>query len=124
MMKIFYLILSLLFFLFGLAQINDPDPWLWLTWYFFVAILLGMAAFKRFFNLAIWIGIGAALSGFVFLMPDFMQWFNDGMPSIVSSMKAESPYIELVRETLGLLLSLFALIGIWIYSRMNRRISA
>jgi hypothetical protein len=41
-----------------------------------------------------------------FYVPDIFQWINDGMPSVMGSMKAESLYIELVREGGGLLMSL------------------
>lgn len=120
-MKVFYIILSLLFLLFAVAQFNDPDPWLWGLWYAFISVLLAMAAFKRFSNSAIWFGVGFASAILISLAPDFFQWINDGMPSIVTSMKAESPYIELVRETLGMLLSLAALIGLLFHARFRRR---
>lgn len=123
-MKVFYIILSLLFFLFAIAQVNDPDPWLWFTWYIFISILLAMAAFNRFWNMAIWIGIGVASVTLSLFIPSFIQWIKDGMPSIVTSMKAESPYIELVRETLGILLSLITLAGLLLHSRLFRRANA
>ncbi len=120
-MKVFYIILSLLFLLFAVVQFNDPDPWLWVSWYAFISVLLAMAAFKRFSNTAIWFGIGFSSAILTSLAPDFFQWINDGMPSIVTSMKAESPYIELVRETLGMLLSLMTCIGIWLHHRFGRQ---
>ena len=44
------------------------------------------------------------------LLPNAITWVKDGMPTIVESMKASSPYIELVREFLGLLISILMLL--------------
>ncbi len=120
-MKVFYIVLSLLFLLFAIVQFNDPDPWRWVSWYAFISVLLAMAAFKRFSTTATWFGIGFASAVLTALAPDFLQWINDGMPSIVTSMKAESPYIELVREMLGMLLSLITCIGLSLHHRFRRR---
>jgi len=37
--------------------------------------------------------------------PSFINWIQDDMPSITGSMKAETPYIEHVREFGGLFIS-------------------
>lgn len=44
------------------------------------------------------------------LLPGALDWIQDGMPSIVESMKASSPYIELVREFLGLGIALLVIL--------------
>lgn len=41
---------------------------------------------------------------------DIFQWISDGFPSITDSMKAASPYIENIRESLGLLLILIVFV--------------
>jgi len=51
-------------------------------------------------------------------IPDVVNWFSQGTPSITGSMKAESPFIEFVREFFGLLLCLGACIY---YARKERR---
>ena len=107
-MRIYHIVISLLFFLFAIAQWNDPDPWWWISWYMIVAALSGLAATGRFYKLIALFGLALSVAFLIRLLPDFMSWLNDGMPTIVGSMKAESPYIELVREFLGLLLSAVA----------------
>ena len=108
-MKIFHIVLSVLFVLFAVVQVNDPDPWAWVTMYAFVAGNFAFAAFQKFNRYAIWGGMLVCVVWFFTLIPDFIDWVNMGMPSITSSMKAEEPHIELTREFLGLLICLIAL---------------
>jgi hypothetical protein len=97
--------LAALFFLFGLVQYNDPDFYIWMPAYFIVASI-PFAYAKYFFPeksvimlLVVWlIWLGSYL-------PEIIDWFKQGRPSIWESMQAESPYIELIREFFGLLLS-------------------
>lgn len=114
-MKVLNIILALLFVLFAYFQYNDPDPWLWIIIYLIVAGVCALAAFDKFnrwitatliFGLAIYWGM---------LLPDFINWIKEGMPTITGSMKAESPHIELVREFLGLLILILVLV--WQYFR-------
>lgn len=104
-MRIYHIVVSLLFFLFAIAQWNDPDPWLWITWYLVISALSGLAATGRYHKIPAIVMLALSAAFLIRLTPDFMAWINDGMPTIVGSMKAESPYIELIREFLGLLLS-------------------
>ncbi len=116
-MKIYYIITSLLFFVFAYVQINDPDPWLWVGWYVFLGILSALAAAGRYYRSLVLVGLGLCALGVLRLFPDFVQWVNDGMPNIAASMKAESPYIELVREFLGLVISTAALVVLYLRGR-------
>lgn len=112
-MKIFNLILSFLFILFAYFQYNDPDPWLWISIYLVVAGICGFAAFNKYNQ---WVTL-TVFTGLVIywaiLLPDFVSWVSGGMPTITGSMKAESKYIELVREFLGLVILISALV--WQY---------
>jgi len=47
-MKILNAILTVLFILFALVQLNDPDPWLWVTMYIYVAVMCGMAFLGKY----------------------------------------------------------------------------
>ncbi len=104
-MKYTHLIIALLFIAFAAVQLNDPDPYLWVVVYLGVAL----CAFATFFGRSLkWLalaGLIGCLIGAALITPDFIAWLKDGMPSIVSSMKAETPYIELVREFLGYLIA-------------------
>lgn len=101
-MKVLHVIISLLFIWFAYVQLNDPDPVLWIAIYLGVSLVAILQIIKRpAFFLAL-VGVVICLLGIIYLIPDFISWVKDGMPTITGSMKAESKYIELVREFLGL----------------------
>lgn len=108
-MKIVNIGLSLLFVLFAVVQYNDPDPWLWIAYYIMVAVFCGLTAFQKFYKIPLLIALLGTAFWIGMLVPDFVAWLRDGMPSIVGTMKAESKYIELVREFLGLFMGLAVL---------------
>ena len=112
-MKITNLILAIVFLLFAIVQYNDPDPWLWIGLYSFIAIISGLAAFGKYNRYVIAFGIGFCVSYLLVLLPDFIAWLQGGAESIVESMKAEKPHIELTREFLGLFICLAVLIFHW-----------
>jgi len=103
-MRLVNIILALLFTLFAIVQYNDPDPWLWIGIYSFIAIISGLAAVKIFPTWLIRIGLAGCVIGLGILLPDFIDWMNAGAESITETMKTEKPHIELTREFLGLLL--------------------
>lgn len=113
-------ILCVLFALFAIVQYNDPDPWLWILLYGFIAVISGFAAFGHYNR---WVVIGGMLIciiGMGMLLPDFISWVQDGADSITGSMKAEEPHIELTREFFGLGVALAALT--WHYKKSAKTI--
>lgn len=109
-MKALNYVLAAVFFLFAAVQYNDPDPLLWIAVYAAVGTLCLLAAlgghFKWLtgaFTLAVLVWMGS-------LAPGMADWARMGFPTIVGSMKAEAPHIELVREFLGLLTTLLSLL--------------
>ncbi len=112
-MKVLNLILAGLFTVFAIVQYNDPDPWLWIAIYLFMAVISGMAAFGNYQKTVIAFGLGFCLVYLVLLLPDFVDWLTSGAESIVGSMKAEKPHIELTREFLGLVICLTTLFFHW-----------
>ncbi len=103
-MKLVNITLALLFTVFAIVQYNDPDPWLWISVYSFIAIVSGLAAVKIYPTWLIRIGLASCVIGLGILLPDFIDWMNTGAESITESMQAKKPHIELTREFLGLLL--------------------
>ncbi len=101
-------ILAPIFILFALVQYNDGDWYLWMPIYLIVAVILLIndVRFSKKILLAI---MGIYLMGMLSYFPDFVKWLKDGMPSITESMQAKSPYIEHIREFLGLFICLLAL---------------
>jgi len=109
-MKVFNLIIALLFLLFAYFQWNDPDPYLWIVIYVISAGLLLYKSFKGM-NQLVWTLWELFLLVFILTyLKDIFQWISDGFPSITDSMKAASPYIENIRESLGLLLILIVFV--------------
>ena len=109
-MKITNIILTALFLLFAIVQFNDPDPYYWVAIYGAVALVSGFAVAGRYNKTAILVLAGICIIWMATLIPGVIDWIEKGMPSITGTMKAESPHIEYLREFLGLLLILLALI--------------
>ena len=108
-MKIGHLICAIVFALFAIVQWNDPDSLLWIIMYALVAVVAFLAWRNQYYFFINLIFTLVLLVATVFYVPDVISWFQDGMPSITDSMKASSPYIELVREFFGLMISLVAM---------------
>ncbi len=104
-MKIACWILAFVFSLFAAVQYNDPDPVGWILLYGAVAVHFAMAARGNMYRPAVWATLAVAAVWAATLFPDFMNWIRMGEPSIVDSMKAEQPWIELTREFLGLVIA-------------------
>ncbi|MEL6987338.1 MAG: transmembrane 220 family protein [Bacteroidota bacterium] len=119
-MKIFNFILAGLFLLFAIVQYNDPDPWKWMALYLIVALTSLMAALNKSNKWIILIGLAIFAFEAYNLYPEFKNWMNDGMPSIIKSMQAESPYIEFVREFLGLIFCFIVMIFHYFQFRRNQ----
>ncbi len=116
-MRILNLLLMLVFALFALAQYNDLDGWRWIIMYLFVA-LTSFFGFRGDYNKGIIVlSIILMLGWMALLLPDFIDWINMGMPSIIDEMKAEVPYVESTREFLGLFLSFLAMTFHYFQSR-------
>jgi hypothetical protein len=103
-MKIAYWVISVLFFSFALVQYNDPDPLVWMLVYGVVAVVYVLAALQRRHRQLARVVFLLALVWSATYLPAFWDWLQMGAPSIVETMKAEKPYVELTREFLGLVL--------------------
>ena len=108
-MKTVNIILGVLFILFAVVQYNDPDPWLWILLYGFVAGVFFFAAFQRRNTWVALAGIAICSIWLISILPEFINWINMGMPTITGSMKTEEPHIEYTREFLGLGICMLAL---------------
>jgi hypothetical protein len=113
--KMVFSFFGILFLLFAYFQWNDPDSLKWILYYLFIAGMSFATAFEVNKKLYLYLMIAISAFWMITLLPGAIDWIQDGMPSIVESMKASSPYIELVREFLGLLISLLMLLGLLIF---------
>ena len=115
--------LGAIFLLFAYFQWNDPDSFKWIIYY----LIIGVLAFTSLLqvNKPVYIYAMLILSAIwmISLLPNAITWVKDGMPTIVESMKASSPYIELVREFLGLLISILMLLFLLYDARRTARAS-
>ena len=127
-MKIFNLVLALIFFSFAVVQLNDApgDILFWFLIYSLTGLVCAFAAFNKYNMWIIFLGIGAALYRLFRDLPDFLMWIGSGAPSIVEEMKATSSYIETAREFFGLILCIAVLIYHYIrYTRIrNKKLAA
>jgi uncharacterized membrane protein len=121
-MKIFNGILTILFILFAAVQFNDPDPIVWVIIYSAVAVISGFAVVGKYNKNVIVTVIGICIVWMLTLVPGVVDWIEEGMPSITGSMKAESPYIEYLREFLGLFIALLALVFHYFQARKKLKI--
>lgn len=119
-MKIFNVILAVLFVLFAVVQLNDPDPWAWVVLYGLVALISGLAAFGIYRLWAIVAGMVICVVWMATLLPDFIAWIQMGTPNIAGKMKATEPHIELTREFLGLFIAGVALVWHFFRARVAR----
>lgn len=109
-MKILNLILSALFVAFAALQWNDPDPLHWIALYGSIAVISALAAFDRYSGWILLITMLFILFELFRLFPAFWNWFHSGMPSITGSMHAGTPYVEFVREFIGVAICFVAVL--------------
>ena len=108
------LTIAIIFAIFAYLQLNDPDPVKWFVGYIIVTTLsvLHIAKFK-YLKQAVWLAFGIYISWCVLFVPDVIDWIKLGMPAFVGEMKDSHPYIELMRELVGLILCLIAVGYYW-----------
>ena len=117
-----YLFIAGCFIAFAALNLNDPDPWIWVLAYGAVAVLFALAAFGRA-DRRVSGSLALALAVWMLTMSGGMlEWFGLGMPSIVTEMKATEPHVEAVREFLGLLLAVLALLFLTLRTSKGSRL--
>lgn len=122
-MKIFNLIFCVLFILFAGLQYNDPDPYIWMPIYLFVATLCWLAFRKKFYPklYLLAIVVYAMYAGYLFFSKDGMlDWMREHhAENIANEMKATNPWIEATREFFGLIMLIVVLLVNYFYSRRS-----
>lgn len=91
-------------------QLNDRDPVLWVLIYllpFFLNLIYLNNHYFRSVNLTVLI---IYVLFFLTYVPGIIDWATKGFPSIVTTMQAETPHVELVREGGGLLILIINLL--------------
>jgi hypothetical protein len=107
MMRYLYLLLFIMFLGFMGLQYNDPDPFLWMALYGYIAVLLALAVFNIFHKLLIAAGLLVYFAGTLYLFPSVIEWINkEHGNNFMQSMNNEKMYIEETRECAGLAICL------------------
>ena len=113
-MKFFNIFFSVVFTLFAVVQYNDPDPYLWVPIYLYPALLCFLKFIQKPIpSLAYWAGFLVFGVYAIYKMFDtngIINWVQfHNASNIVSTMKAEKPWIEESREFFGLVIILIVL---------------
>jgi len=104
--KIKNLILFILFVIFAVLQLNDPDGKLWFSIYFIVSLICLYNTFKAVPKSILILSIIALMSYSVFHFSLFIDYLNtENKEEIFGEMVYDKPYLEGTREFIGLLLA-------------------
>lgn len=125
-MKVFNIFFCIVFIIFAALQYNDPDPYVWMPIYLYAAVLCALAAGRKFYPKAYWLGI-AVYSGYAlykfFDKDGVLDWIQKHHEeNIAETMKATKPWIEETREFFGLLILIIVLlINFWYSKRVKAK---
>lgn len=110
--SIFFGIWSLLFVVGALVQINDPDPWIWVSIYLIAAFLSGYVALGRYPMIPLGVVTGLCFVGSLFYFPPSVSdWIAQEWEQQDLTMKTMA--MEEARESLGLLIIAIILGTAW-----------
>lgn len=104
-------LIFIIFILFAIVQLNDPDPIHWFIIYAMVGLLSLVSIFKQIPKILIYILsiILLIYGGYHFLY--FMNFLQiEDKQELFGEMVYEKPYLEGTREFLGLILAAIALL--------------
>ena len=68
------IIIAVLFVLFAIVQLNDPDPWLWVLMYALTAAVYVWSIFAAVPKWLLYGGLGVVIFWMLSLLPDFISW--------------------------------------------------
>jgi hypothetical protein len=125
-MKILKIFFAVLFLLFALVQINDPDPLLWIVVYGAMMIVSIMAIYHRYPTGFMIIMASGYLIMTVLYFDGFATWLNSSDRTLLFDdlAKMQFPYIEEAREFLGLLICIAVLVFYFALSKSAKRRTA
>ncbi|TNJ43683.1 transmembrane 220 family protein [Tamlana fucoidanivorans] len=105
------IVLFVIFIMFAVLQLNDPDPVFWVIIYGTVAVLCLISGLKSISKFILWTALVAVLLLSVRYFPYVVDWWQtDNRNEIFGEMVYEKPYLEGSREFIGLILSALALL--------------
>ncbi len=91
---------------FGLLQLNDPDPLIWVSYYVAVAIACTLAAYRPLPAVVLVVLGGVTVGGILLTLPGFADWLlNRPTSDLWAPMATDRMYIEHSRELLGMVIA-------------------
>ena len=104
-------ILCILFIIFAMLQLNDPDGILWFFIYFIVAIMCLYNSFKLIPKPVLMVTLVALIAYAAFHFSLFIDYLKtENKEEIFGEMVYDKPYLEGTREFIGLLIAAFGII--------------
>ena len=102
--------LALVFILFAIVQLNDPDPVIWFSIYLLTAVLCAVSIFRKL-PLALLYGFGLVLLFYAATHLEFaVEWIlSENKSELFGEMQEDKYYLEGTREFFGLLIAIAAL---------------
>lgn len=121
-MKIFNLLMAVIFVVFAFVQVDDPDPLEWILIYGSVAVSCILAAFRLYFPIALILLLVLFAGYAVFLWPGVKEWLAQDDPGMLFDdvTKMQYRFVEEAREFLGLVLCCLVLAFHLILSQRKR----
>ncbi len=119
-MKIVNIFIFVLFAVFAVVQLNDPDPFLWFTIYLLVALIALLKIFGIFPRYTVRIFFILICAYALLHFPDFWYWLtHDNKSLLFGEMIYDKPHIEGTREFMGLSMAAIAS-GVQLLSKSDR----
>jgi len=101
--RIFSGFFALLFFIFAIVQVNDPDPFAWIIIYGTVSVVSGFGVWNRYHFSVLIMGMVVCFGGAAYLFPGVIEWFTEhNTDEIFQEMSPDKVFIETARECFGL----------------------
>lgn len=119
-MKLAFFLIALVFIAFAYLQFNDPDPYLWVTFYGLVALLSALRVVGFYSKRSIILTMAALGMFSLSLLPHVLDWLQSDHPGeLFGEMIYSKPHIEGTREFLGLMIAEIALVAQLIWPQRN-----
>ena len=110
--------LALVFILFAIVQLNDPDPAIWFSIYLLTAVLCAASIFRKI-PLALLYGYGLVILFYAAMHLEFaMEWMlSENKSELFGEMQEDKYYLEGTREFLGLLIVILAVVYLLVQNK-------
>ena len=121
-MRIISYTLGILFVLFSLVQLNDPDPLFWILAYMIPAIASFVFTHRKLNqHVLLALAMMYLIGCIIWFPPSFQEWiYAEGE---ASSLGMKLPMIEEARESMGLLICSLTFVFFWLKSKVKSSIS-